>query len=112
VGSDNPASQQFLVEPQAREQATEGSGQPNAPFESARAVLSEYRDNVDIDLVAFSAELSALEEHLSRCRDRIEGLITPLRSSEREDILSPLYESERLLRSAERAISRAERATR
>ena len=38
--------------------------------------------------------------------------ITPLRSSEREDILSPLYESERLLRSAERAISRAERATR
>lgn len=68
--------------------------------------------SVEIDLVAFSAELSALEEHLARCRDRVEGLITPLRSSEREDILSPLYESERLLRSAERAISRAERATR
>ena len=67
---------------------------------------------VEIDLVAFSAELSALEEHLARCRDRVEDLITPLRSSEREDILSPLYESERLLRSAERAISRAERATR
>ena len=67
---------------------------------------------VEIALVAFSAELSALEEHLARCRDRVEGLITPLRSSEREDILSPLYESERLLRSAERAISRAERATR
>lgn len=59
---------------------------------------------MDIDLVAFSAELSALEEHLARCRDRIERLITPLSSSEREDILSPLYESERLLRSAERVI--------
>lgn len=67
---------------------------------------------MNIDLVAFSAELLALQEHLARCRDRVEGLITPLHSSEREDILSPLYESERLLRSAERAISRAERATR
>lgn len=79
---------------------------------SAISQNSEYRVTVDIDLVAFSAELSALEEHLARCRDRIERLITPLSSSEREDILSPLYESERLLRSAERAISRAERATR
>lgn len=73
---------------------------------------NEYGVTVEIDLVAFSAELSALEEHLARCRDRIERLITPLSTSEREDILSPLYESERLLRSAERAISRAERATR
>jgi len=67
---------------------------------------------VNIDLVALSAELTALEEYLVRARDRVEGLITPLRSTEREDILSPLYESERLLRSAQRAISRAERATR
>jgi hypothetical protein len=67
---------------------------------------------VDIDVVALSAELTALEEYLARARDRVESLINPLRSTEREDIISPLYESERLLRSAERAISRAERATR
>jgi len=75
-------------------------------------LISQYGDSVDIDLVALSAELTALEEYLVRARDRVEGLITPLRSTEREDILSPLYESERLLRSAQRAISRAERATR
>jgi len=63
-------------------------------------------------VVALSAELTALEEYLARARDRVESLINPLRSTEREDIISPLYESERLLRSAERAISRAERATR
>ncbi|MBL6635609.1 MAG: hypothetical protein O3B40_02235 [Actinobacteria bacterium] len=67
---------------------------------------------MDIDVVALSAELTALEEYLARARDRVESLINPLRSTEREDIISPLYESERLLRSAERAISRAERATR
>ena len=67
---------------------------------------------MDIDVVALSAELNALEEYLARARDRVESLINPLRSTEREDIISPLYESERLLRSAERAISRAERATR
>jgi len=75
-------------------------------------LISQYGDSVNIDLVALSAELTALEEYLVRARDRVEGLITPLRSTEREDILSPLYESERLLRSAQRAISRAERATR
>ena len=67
---------------------------------------------MDIDVVALSAELTALEEYLARARDRVESLINPLRSTEREDIISPLYESERLLRSAERAISRTERATR
>jgi len=84
----------------------------NTPLGATKPLISQYGDSVNIDLVALSAELTALEEYLVRARDRVEGLITPLRSTEREDILSPLYESERLLRSAQRAISRAERATR
>lgn len=59
---------------------------------------------------SLAAEVAALSELLGRSRDRLVGLTEPLNASEHEDVLASLYEAERLLRAAERALVRAERS--
>lgn len=59
-----------------------------------------------------SAEVAALTEMLARSRDRVVSISEPLTTADHEDVLSSLYEAERLLRAAERALVRAGRAIR
>jgi hypothetical protein len=54
-----------------------------------------------------AAELAALADTLGRSRDRVVGLAEPYLGTEREDIVAAVYEAERQLRGAERALQRA-----
>ncbi|MCU0260090.1 MAG: hypothetical protein MUE78_03640 [Ilumatobacteraceae bacterium] len=54
-----------------------------------------------------SAELAALAETVGRSRDRVAGLAEPYLGTERDDVVSAVYEAERQLAGAERAIRRA-----
>ena len=54
-----------------------------------------------------AAELAALAETLGRSRQRVAGLAEPYLGTEREDIVAAVYEAERQLRGAERALQRA-----
>ena len=54
-----------------------------------------------------AAELAALAETVSRSRQRVAGLAEPYLGTEREDIVAAVYEAERQLRGAERALQRA-----
>jgi hypothetical protein len=56
-----------------------------------------------------AAELSVAVEAIGRYRERVAALATPHLGSEREDLLAAIYEAERSLRSAERALERAAR---
>lgn len=53
------------------------------------------------------AELSSIADSVGRYRERVADLAQPYIGSAREDVLSAVYEAERQLRSAERAIQRA-----
>ena len=54
-----------------------------------------------------AAELAALAETVGRSRQRVAGLAEPYLGTEREDIVAAVYEAERQLRGAERALQRA-----
>lgn len=68
------------------------------------------RRATEAQLVSLAAELSAVTESVRRSRDRIGGMLEPFLGTDREDIVAALYESERMLRSAERALDRASRS--
>lgn len=68
--------------------------------------------SIDDALASASAELQALIETVGRAKDRVSRLAQPFLGTEREDVVSAVYESERLLRSAERALERAARSAR
>jgi hypothetical protein len=53
------------------------------------------------------AELSAVTDTVERSRDRVARLAEPYLGTESEDIISAVYEAERALRVAERALQRA-----
>jgi hypothetical protein len=61
-------------------------------------------------LASLAAELSAVTESVRRSRDRVATMVEPFLGTDREDIVAALYESERMLRSAERALDRASRS--
>ena len=54
-----------------------------------------------------AAELAALADTVGRSRQRVAGLAEPYLGTEREDIVAAVYEAERQLRGAERALQRA-----
>jgi len=54
-----------------------------------------------------AAELATLAETVGRSRQRVAGLAEPYLGTEREDIVAAVYEAERQLRGAERALQRA-----
>ena len=54
-----------------------------------------------------AAELAALADTLGRSRERVVGLAEPYLGTDREDIVAAVYEAERQLRGAERALQRA-----
>jgi hypothetical protein len=54
-----------------------------------------------------AADLAAVAETVSRSRQRVAGLVEPYLGSDREDIIAAVYEAERQLRGAERALQRA-----
>jgi hypothetical protein len=63
-----------------------------------------------------AAELAAASEAVERYRQRVADLATPHLGTEREDLLSAIFEAERSLRTAQRLLTRAakvaQRATR
>jgi 3-oxoacyl-[acyl-carrier-protein] synthase III len=63
------------------------------------------------DTTTTAAELGALVETLRRTRDRVTGIAEPYLGSEREDLVAALYEAERHVRAAERALDRALKLT-
>ena len=58
-----------------------------------------------------AAELGALVETVQRARERVAGLAEPFLGTEREDLVAAVYEAERHLRTAERALDRARKLT-
>lgn len=56
---------------------------------------------------SIAAELAVIAEHLDRYRDRVSGLANQLRGSEHDDAMAAIYEAERALRTAHRALTRA-----
>jgi hypothetical protein len=78
-------------------------------------VLWAYGEGVErrateAQLASLAAELSAVTESVRRSRDRVTAMVEPFLGTDREDLVSALYESERMLRSAERALDRAARS--
>jgi hypothetical protein len=59
------------------------------------------------DTSSTAAELGALAETVTRSRDRVARLAEPYLGTEREDLVAAVYEAERHLRGAERALERA-----
>lgn len=55
------------------------------------------------------AELSAIADQLERYRERVVALVPSLRGGNHDDVIAALFEAERSLRSAGRAIDRAGR---
>jgi hypothetical protein len=58
-------------------------------------------------LSATAAELSAAADAIGGYRQRVGDLARPYLGSERDDLVSAIYEAERSLRTAERLIQRA-----
>jgi hypothetical protein len=56
---------------------------------------------------ATAAELSAAAEAIGRYRRRVSELARPYLGTERDDLVSAIYEAERSLQAAERTIQRA-----
>lgn len=54
-----------------------------------------------------AADLSAVTDTVERTRARVGQLAEPYLGTEREDVVSAIYEAERQLLSAERALQRA-----
>ena len=54
-----------------------------------------------------AAELAVTADHIERYRQRIAALAAPLRDGEHDDVVAAIYEAERSLRTAERALGRA-----
>lgn len=59
------------------------------------------------DPATTAAELTAVADTLGRSRERVAGLATAYLTTEREDLVTAIFEAERLLRNAERALERA-----
>jgi hypothetical protein len=58
---------------------------------------------------ATAAELSVAADHVDRYRERVAGLVTPLLGGDHDDAVAAMFEAERSLRSASRALERAVR---
>lgn len=63
-------------------------------------------------LATLAAELSSVTEAVTRTRHRVADLADPFRGTEHDDVVLAIYEAERLLRGAERALERTTRAIR
>jgi hypothetical protein len=59
------------------------------------------------DPTSTAAELSAVSETVQRSRERVAGLAEPFLGTERDDIVTAVYEADRQLLGAERALQRA-----
>jgi hypothetical protein len=59
------------------------------------------------DPTSTAAELAAVADTVGRYRQRVAGPVEPYLGSDREDIIAAVYEAERQLRGAERALYRA-----
>lgn len=59
------------------------------------------------DPASTAAELAAVTDTVQRSRERVASLAEPFLGSEREDIITAVYEAERQLLGAERALQRA-----
>jgi len=70
------------------------------------------RRTTEAQLSSAAAELQTLIETVGRAKDRVGRLAEPFLGTEWEDVVSAVYESERLLRAAERALERAARTAR
>jgi len=57
-----------------------------------------------------AAELAAIADGVDQYRRRVAALAEPYVGSDRDDLVTAIHESERLLRSAERGLLRALRA--
>lgn len=64
------------------------------------------------ELSSVAAELSAVTETVHNSRLRVADLAEPFLGSEREDVLSAIYEAERALLTAERTLIRAHKTLR
>jgi len=53
------------------------------------------------------AELSVAADHVDRYRERVAGLVQPLLGGSHDDAIAAMYEAERALRTASRALERA-----
>jgi hypothetical protein len=54
-----------------------------------------------------AAELAAVTDTVGRSRERVAHLVEPYLGSDREDVITALYEAERQLVGAERTLRRA-----
>ncbi len=59
-----------------------------------------------------AAEISVIADGINMYRGRVAGLAEPLLGSPQEDLLATLYEAERALRNAHRAMQRAMKLSR
>lgn len=59
------------------------------------------------DISSTAADLAAVTETIERSRRRVAELAQPYLGTEREDIVTAVYEAERQLLGAERALQRA-----
>jgi len=61
---------------------------------------------------ALTAEIGAIADGIDMYRSRVAGLAEPLVGSPKEDLIAALYEAERALRTAHRAMRRAKDVSR
>jgi flavin-binding protein dodecin len=61
-------------------------------------------------IASTAAELAAITDAIDRSRQRMADLAQPYVGSERDDIVTAIYEVERTLLAAQRALKRASRA--
>ncbi|MDQ3176070.1 MAG: hypothetical protein M3Q72_00785 [Actinomycetota bacterium] len=61
-------------------------------------------------IASTAAELAAITDAIDRSRQRMAGLAQPYVGSERDDIVTAIYEVERTLLATQRALKRASRA--
>jgi len=61
-------------------------------------------------IASTAAELAAITDAIDRSRQRMADLARPYLGSERDDILTAIYEVERTLLATQRALKRASRA--
>jgi hypothetical protein len=69
----------------------------------------------DLELMTLSratATLSSLSTSLGDCESRLAALASEYEGSDRDDLVSALHEAERMVRSAEREVRRAQRLLR
>ncbi len=60
-----------------------------------------------VDAASAKSELSVASDHVERYRERVVGLVPSLSGGRHDDAIAAIYEAERALRTATRALDRA-----